>query len=204
MIQLVIGSVLLSLLHALIPNHWLPLLAIGRKENWNMDEVTRVAFLCGLVHAFSTISIGLCMGLLGWRLSADFSSFTKFIAPAILILLGVYFIYQHHRHHHFHLHQLPDTSLPKAKTIAVLLTSMFFSPCLEIEGYFLVAGTKGILAISLVSIIYLILSIVGMILWVQWTFKKSMNFNWHALEHNTGIITGATLITTGIITFFIH
>src|ERR1700690_1504001 len=134
MFQLLTGSVLLSLLHSLIPNHWLPVLAIGRKENWTQKDVVWVTFLCGLAHAFSTILIGLVLGLMGWKLLVDWGSFTQFLAPALLVLLGIFFIYQHLRHHHFHLQRQPDPSFSKAKIIVILMTSMFFSPCLEIEG----------------------------------------------------------------------
>ena len=33
MFSIITGSIILSLLHATIPNHWLPVIAIGRKEN---------------------------------------------------------------------------------------------------------------------------------------------------------------------------
>jgi hypothetical protein len=46
------------------------------------------------------------------------------------------------RHKHFQLHQTPEPSLPQAKIIMALVVGMFFSPCLEIEAYFLMAGTK--------------------------------------------------------------
>src|SRR3954471_19218199 len=107
MLQLLAGSILLSLLHALLPNHWLPLLAIGRKEQWTAKELSWITFLCGAAHAFSTILIGAILGFLGYKLTADLSSFTKVIAPVILILLGIYFIYQHHVHHHFNLENTP-------------------------------------------------------------------------------------------------
>jgi nickel/cobalt transporter (NicO) family protein len=203
MVQLYIGSILLSLLHAVLPNHWLPLLAIGRTEKWSTREVTWIAFLCGSAHAISTIVIGFILGFLGYKISANISSFTKIIAPAILLVMGLYFIYQHHRHHHFHMHQQPDPAAPKIKIIAVLTAAMFLSPCLEIEGYFLVAGTKGLSAILTIGMIYILLSIGGMVLWIRWAFQKSRTFNWHALEHNAGIITGGTLMVTGIITFFV-
>ena len=53
MYSIIIGSLLLSFLYAVIPNHWLPALAIGRKDNWTIQEVTRVTFVSGLAHALS-------------------------------------------------------------------------------------------------------------------------------------------------------
>ena len=67
--QLILGSLTLSILHALIPSHWLPVVAIGRKEEWAIGKVLRVTVLAGMAHVFSTMLIGVMLGLLGWKLS---------------------------------------------------------------------------------------------------------------------------------------
>lgn len=201
--QIILGSILLSLLHAVIPSHWLPVLSIGKKENWSIKEVTQVTFLAGLAHALSTIMIGVILGLLGLQLSNNIQYFTHFIAPATLIMLGIFFIYQHHMHRHFHLHQVPKPSLSKPKIIMALVIAMFLSPCLEIEAYFLLAGTKGWWAVLTIAVLYLVISVTGMVLWVRLAYRGILKLNWHTLEHNAGIITGCTLIVTGILSFFI-
>jgi nickel/cobalt exporter len=201
--QIIIGSILLSLLHGIIPNHWLPVIAIGRKENWTMKDVTQVTFLSGLAHALSTIIIGVLLGLLGLELSNRIQHFTHYIAPAVLIAIGIFFIYQHHRHKHFHLLQAPKRSLSKFKIIMALVVAMFLSPCLEIEAYFLMAGTKGWWAVAMIAGLYLIISVSGMVVWVRLAYKGILKLNWHSIEHKAGIITGWTLIITGIISFFI-
>ncbi len=201
--QILIGSILLSLLHAVIPSHWLPVLSIGKKENWTIKEVTQVTILSGLAHALSTIIIGVILGLLGLQLSNKIQYFTHFIAPATLVALGIFFIYQHHRHKHFHLHKTPKPSLSKLKIIMALVVAMFLSPCLEIEAYFLMAGTKGWWAVATIACLYLIISVTGMVVWVRLAYKGILKLNWHSLEHKAGIITGWTLIITGIISFFI-
>ena len=78
--QILIGSILLSLLHAIIPSHWLPVISIGKKDNWTIKEVTQVTFLSGLAHALSTIIIGVILGLLGLELSNQIQHFTHYIA----------------------------------------------------------------------------------------------------------------------------
>lgn len=203
MYSIIIGSLLLSLLHAVIPNHWLPVLAIGRKDNWSLQEVTKVTFISGLAHALSTIVIGGILGLLGLQLANRIEYFTHFIAPAVLILLGVFFIYQHHRHKHFHLHKTPVATLPKNKIILALVVAMFLSPCMEIEAYFLLAGAYGLWAVLSIAALYLTISVTGMVLWVRLAYKGILKLNWHTLEHKSGIITGWTLVITGIISFFI-
>ena len=204
MYSIIIGSLLLSFLHAVIPNHWLPVLAIGRKDNWTVQEVTRVTFVSGLAHALSTIVIGIILGLLGLQLANRVEYFTHFIAPVFLILIGLFFIYQHHHHRHFHLHQIPKPTMSKNKIVIGLVIAMFLSPCMEIEAYFLLAGTKGIWAVLTIAALYLTISVSGMVLWARLAYKGILKLNWHKLEHNAGIITGLTLIITGILTFFIH
>jgi len=203
MFSIITGSILLSILHGVIPNHWLPVLAIGRKENWTINEVTRVTFLSGLAHALSTIIIGVIIGLLGLKLTESVQHFSHIVAPSVLILLGIFFIYQHHRHRHFYLHNQPKPALSKNKIIITLVIAMFFSPCMEIEAYFLLAGSMGWYAIITIALLYLTISVSGMVLWVRLAYKGILKLNWHKIEHNAGIITGLTLIITGIISFFI-
>ena len=203
MYSIITGSLLISLLHAVIPNHWLPVLAIGKKDNWSLQQVTKVTFISGLAHALSTIAIGIILSMLGLQLANKIEYFTHFIAPAILILLGIFFIYQHHRHRHFHLHKTPEPSLPQNKIIMALVVAMFLSPCMEIEAYFLLAGAYGTWAVISIAALYLAISVCGMVLWVRLAYKGILKLNWHTLEHKSGIITGWTLVITGILSFFI-
>ena len=162
-----------------------------------------MTFLSGLAHGVSTILLGGIVGLLGLQLASKVEYFTRYFAPAVLIVMGIFFIYQHHRHKHFHLHQTPKPSLPKNQIILGLAIAMFLSPCMEIEAYFLLAGTKGIGPVAGIAALYLFISVSGMVLWVRLAYKGILKLNWHTLEHKSGIITGWTLVITGIISFFI-
>jgi putative Mn2+ efflux pump MntP len=203
MIALITGSVVLSLLHALIPNHWLPVLAISKREQWSLNDTTLVILVSGFAHALSTVLLGLLIGLVGVRLADNLQHFTHFFAPIILIGLGVFFIYQHYRHKHFHLHASPR-QLSKGKIVLSLAVAMFFSPCFEIEAYFLMAGAQGWRHVVILSVLYTVITVTGMVLWVRLTYRGLVKLNWHSLEHNAGIITGVTLVATGIASFFIH
>ncbi|MDJ1471575.1 MULTISPECIES: hypothetical protein [Xanthocytophaga] len=202
MITILTGSLVLSLLHALIPNHWLPVIAIGRKEGWTLSYTTRITFIAGLSHAVSTVLLGWVLGLIGFQLSETVNQFTHIVAPVILVLLGIFFIYQHHHHKHFHI-DAPGRQ-NKRKIILSLVVAMFFSPCLEIEGYFLMAGSYGTGFLVLLTFVYMVVTILGMISWVRVAYSGILKINWHKIEHNAGIITGVTLILTGIISFYVH
>ena len=204
MISILTGSLIISLLHAVIPNHWLPVIAIARKEGWNIKEVTKVTFICALAHGISTVIIGVILSFLGSELAEHINEFTHIIAPSILIALGLVFIYLHHRHRHFHIDEEIKNKKSKTAIISALVIAMFFSPCMEIEAYFLLAGTYSGWLIALIAFMYLLITTAGMLILVRYAFKGLLKLNWHSLEHNAGIITGVTLVATGIITFFIH
>lgn len=204
MVSILTGSLIISLLHALIPNHWLPVLAIGRKEGWSLAETSRITFIAGLSHVISTVIIGVLLGLIGEELSHNLDHFTHVIAPAVLVLLGLYFIRQHYRHHHFHVENAKLEKKTKTSIITALVVAMFLSPCMEIEAYFLLAGAKGWYMMALLAILYSIITLTGMLIWVRVVYKGLLKLNWHKWEHNAGIITGLTLVVTGIISFFIQ
>ena len=204
MFNVIIGSLIISLLHAVIPNHWLPVLAIGRKENWDLKETERVTFISGLAHVLSTVIIGILLGLIGLELSESINHFTHIIAPSILILMGLYFVRQHYVHHHFHLENQKVAGKPKSKIISALVIAMFLSPCMEIEAYFLLAGTKGWWLMGLIALMYSVITITGMLIWIRFAYRGLLKFNWHRWEHNAGLISGGVLILTGIVSFFIY
>ena len=204
MYSIISGALIISLLHAVIPNHWLPIIAIGRKEQWTTAEVTKVTFACAMAHGISTILIGVVLGFLGAKLNNNLIHFTNIIAPIILIAMGLIFIYRHHRHKHFHITEEIKKKKTKTAIITALVIAMFFSPCMEIEAYFLLAGTQAKWLVWFIALLYLLITTTGMVLLVRFAFKGILKLNWHSLEHNAGIITGLTLVATGIITFFIR
>lgn len=205
MLELIISSTILSTLHALLPNHWLPVLAIAKRQHWAFRDTVAVTFFVALAHSLSTIIIGLVLAFAGNRLEASDIYFLEIIAPAILILLGIYFIWQHYRHHHFHLHRDIDSSeKSRWKIILLLLLAMFFSPCLEISAFFLVAGGISWQAVTIIALVYLIVSVIGMVTFVSFTSRAMEKTNWHPLEHNAGIISGIVMILAGISFFFVH
>jgi len=118
----------------------LPVLGISRSAGWTVQKTLWVTFLAGLAHVLSTVLAGIILAVVGVAISEYVTVFMSWIAPGLLILLGIFYIYQHYYHHHFHLHK----QTTGWGVIASLALAMFLSPCFEIEGYFLAAGQYGI------------------------------------------------------------
>ena len=177
MFSIIAGSIILSLLHATIPNHWLPVIAIGRKEKWSVGEVTQVTFISAISHGLSTVIIGFILGFIGAKMAEKIDNFTHFIAPVILIMLGILFIYRHHNHKHFHLDNDIKKKTSKKTIIIALVLAMFLSPCMEIEAYFLLAGTQAPWLIWFIAALYLIITTLGMVLLVRFAYIGVLKLN---------------------------
>ncbi len=146
MLQVFIGSIVLSLVHASIPNHWIPLVVIGKTERWSRTETLRVTAITGVAHTLSTIFIGVLVGMFGFKLSQDHSLIASTVAPLILVVLGIVYLILgvlggHHHHHFDQGNQAAKVS--KHSIVISLSLAMFFSPCIEIEAYYFTAGTLG-------------------------------------------------------------
>jgi sulfite exporter TauE/SafE len=205
MIHIIIGSLILSIIHASIPNHWIPLVLISKAEKWNSRETMAVTAITAFSHTLSTIILGILIGLIGYKLSESYQAITQIIASLVLIFMGlVYFALDMKHSHHEHLPD--DAGLPKKSKLAIILTlcmAMFFSPCLEIETIYFSAGTLGWIAIAAISAIYLIVTVSGIVILVALGCKSIEKFNWHFLEHHEKKITGGVLIALGILSFFL-
>lgn len=207
MLQLFFGSILLSLVHAVIPNHWLPVVAIGKAENWTQRETLFVAGISGFAHTLSTVLVGIAIGIIGISLSSSYTIIAEKIAPALLIVLGLVYLVIDRLNHHKHTHGM-NTGKVKNRSKWAIITSlalaMFLSPCLEIEAYYFQAGVAGWTGILLVSSVYVIITVSGMLLLVFLANKGVRAIQSHFLDHHEKLLSGIVLILLGIFSFFVH
>ena len=205
--QVFIGSIVLSIIHALIPNHWLPLIAIGKAEKWTQRETLSATLVTAIAHIASTIMIGIAVGFIGYKLSNAFEFISAIIAPMVLIVLGLIYIITDllhaHRHEHSHL-SLNKEAKSRFAILASLSLAMFLSPCIELEAYYFQAGTLGWIGILIVSAVYALVTPSLMVLLVYLGAKGLAKFDLHFLEHHVKKITGILLIALGLLAYFVH
>lgn len=205
MAELVVSTFMISFLHALIPSHWMPIITISKILKWTPAQTIRATVTASLAHCLSTILLGVVLALGGRLLGEHVEEFTELIAPCILVALGLWFIIRHSRHKHFHLHL--DENLPfgnQKKLMFTILLTMFLSPCLEIEALFVSAGTMSWGIVLLIALVYLVVTTLGMVLWMRLALHGLKRINSHKIEHNAGLISGVVLILTGILSFLLH
>ncbi|MBN1789749.1 MAG: hypothetical protein JW830_04575 [Bacteroidales bacterium] len=205
--QLFFGSILLSLVHATIPNHWLPVVAIGKAENWTQRETLVVAGISGFAHTLSTVLVGMAIGLIGISLSTTYAVISEKIAPLLLILLGLIYLIIDRLNHHKHTHGI-QTGKVKNRSKWAIITSlalaMFLSPCLEIEAYYFQASSEGWSGILMVSAVYILITLAGMLLLVFLARKGVRAIQSRFLDHHEKLLSGIVLILLGIFALFVH
>lgn len=208
--QIFIGSLLLSIIHALIPNHWIPLVAIGKTEKWTLRETLSATVITGFAHTLSTVLIGILVGLIGIQLSKNYQMVMQYVAPAILIGIGIVYLIldmkQHgHHHHHSHIDSAQNRNNAKSKTgiLFSLSLAMFLTPCVEIEAYYFQAGLIGWKGIFLVSAVYTLTTVLFMLVLVYAGIRSTQRLRSHTLEHHEKRITGIVLIVLGILALFV-
>jgi nickel/cobalt transporter (NicO) family protein len=207
--QIFMGSLVLSLIHAAIPNHWIPLIAIGKAEKWTMKETLSATLITGFAHTLSTVVIGIIVGLIGIKLSNSYSLIMRYIAPSILIAMGIVYVildikvHEHQHHMEFENTNIQNSAKSKAGVLIGLSMAMFLTPCIEIEAYYFQAGMIGWEGIFVVSAVYTFTTIMLMLLFVYAGFKGTQQFRSHMLEHHEKLITGIVLVILGILAFFV-
>lgn len=205
MFSVIAGTVLLAMVHALIPNHWLPLVAVARAEQWQQKEVTTVTFFAALAHVTGTVALGVVLGLIGKELVEKYGNAIYVASSVLLIVFGlVYYTVNLPHHHHSEKKDVAAYKRSKRKWIFIFIIMMFLSPCLEVESLFLSAGAYGMGLVSMLGIIYAIVSISGILLLVTLGYKGVNLLPASFIEHNEKRISGIVLILVGIISFFLH
>ncbi len=209
MLQILFGSLILSMVHASIPNHWIPLAAIGKAEKWTHRETITATVIAGLAHTSSTVLVGIIVGFTGYKLSESYDTITTHIAPLVLVTIGLVYLVidfvRLHKHNHTlnNLNKTSKSNKSKWTLIASISFAMFFSPCIELEAFFFQAGTMGWPGIIVVSIVYTFTTVFFMAVLVSLATKGISKLEWHFLEHHEKRVTGLVLITIGILIFFI-
>jgi len=191
-----LGAFLISLLHGLIPSHWLPVVSIAKQQGWNLPKTLRLSFLLAITHAISTMLIGIVIATQSNLFIDVHASWFKWLPATLLFGMGIWFLYRHHKHHHFHIH-----GEGKLNTFSIwpLLLAMFLSPCLEIEGFYFSLSFEGWTGIAILSAVYLTTTLVSILAWIWIAYKGLEKINAHRWTHSAGIITGVVLILSGLL-----
>ncbi|MDZ4678716.1 MAG: hypothetical protein SGI74_14560 [Oligoflexia bacterium] len=184
------GVVSISLIHALVPHHWLPFVIVGRKQGWNTKKILTILGLGAFAHTLSTIVVGLLVGYLGHQIDQRFEALHGIVPGFILIAFGGGFFLSSFRHtHHVVSERMAASSL-------ILMLAL--SPCLVVAPFFLVLGPMGVAAVLQVCVAMSLLSTLGMVILGGLALKGLNSFKLEWLEKNESRVMGTLLVVLGL------
>ena len=207
-LDIVLGAGAIGAVHAVIPNHWLPLVAIARAENWSRRHALVVTFLVASFHVLGTILVGLAVSYLGFTYGEGLEDRAHDISRYILILVGLLFVlsgFSHARRCNHHRLRMVGGDPEEHQTwrrLGILFTlsaAMFLSPCLDIIGYFFSVSLLGWDAVLFLSLVFALVTIPLLVALVALGLSGVDKLNWQVLDHHGRTITGALLVLLGVL-----
>ncbi len=91
---ILVGTVAaVGVLHTLVPDHWAPIVVIGRQRGWSAARTARAAALAGFGHIITTLILGALLWALGASLAARYAHTVSLAAAVALIVFGAWIAY---------------------------------------------------------------------------------------------------------------
>jgi small-conductance mechanosensitive channel len=144
--MLIAGGVI-SGIHALGPDHWLPHVVVSRAQGWSLGKALRVTLLSAAGHVGLTVLLGLAIIYLFVEVEVMSEALTSSVIAVLLGVAAIIFILRGlRRKEHRHGRVMSDG----AATVMLFLVATL-PPCYAILPLFLAASVFGwTLALSLV------------------------------------------------------
>ncbi len=103
-----VGSAVVGVVHAVLPDHWVPLAVVGRAERWPLIRVAKVSGLAALGHVLASIVLGGVIAFVGLQFQKQVETQQGHIVGGILIITGLSFlVWGLTGHGHPHAHDKP-------------------------------------------------------------------------------------------------
>jgi len=194
-LTLTLSVIGVSLVHSIMPHHWLPFVLVGRRKRWHLQGLLGWLALGALAHMTSTIAIGLVMGYLGHAIDERWEHLHGLIPGLVLIAFGAgYFLTHFHKH----------IEVSERVAGGTLVAMLGLSPCLAVAPFFLIVGPQGLKTLIAMAAFMALASVSAMVFmgWLAATGLSKLKLDW--LEHNESRVMGTLLVILGFSFILIH
>ncbi|MDQ6943175.1 MAG: hypothetical protein M3169_11775 [Candidatus Eremiobacteraeota bacterium] len=100
-----------GVLHTLVPDHWAPIVVLGRQQGWSVSRTARAAAIAGFGHVTTTLLLGVVLWAVGASLAVRYAHLVSVAAAVALLGFGLWIAYsgwrelrEHDGHGHGHGH----------------------------------------------------------------------------------------------------
>ncbi len=147
---LVFVAVLLSMLHMIAPDHWMPLSALALKRSFRPEKVRRIAFLLGLLHGITSTALALLVVFFG--IYAFGTREIRVASVAIILLVAAYILVNSFREAH------SKTTIENTSLAVSVFPDPAFLPIL------LASAVYGSFSVSIISVVFVLSSAIFLLI----------------------------------------
>ncbi|MBC5810893.1 MAG: hypothetical protein GIW95_08605 [Candidatus Eremiobacteraeota bacterium] len=73
-----------------MPDHWAPIVVVGRQQGWSVARTARAAAIAGFGHVTSTLLLGIVLWLVGAALATQYGHVVNIVSALALIGFGAW------------------------------------------------------------------------------------------------------------------
>lgn len=193
-----------AFLHAAIPTHWLPFVAIGRARGWTRRRTLGAVALAGGGHILATTALGVGLAWSGFELEEHFHEVFHGVVAAVLVGLGAWLAFRKpHGAGCAHCQGHPEKRVPDATDRAALwglFLTLTLSPCELFLPVYLTAMPYGWPGIVWLSAVLAVATLGGMLTltWLTLHGVQRLRFRW--LDRLDQRVIGGLLCLLGVAT----
>ena len=205
---LLFASASVAIIHAILPDHWMPIAAVARADRWPHSRSARVALWTGIGHVLGSLALGVFAIGLGFGLTG----FIRWEGPLIGIVLmatglGMFLWSRRSRNHpHSHSHEDPDHTMHNhghsnhnsTKIAWLIPVGIAASPDPAILPVFLASAALGTAVVIEVLALYAVVSITAIVVLTMGAVWGGYQVRWTWLEHHADNVTAIVLILLGL------
>lgn len=201
------GVLLIAVLHAILPTHWLSFVLVARAQRWTAGKMLRVTVFSGLGHVTTTAVVGLVAAALGKDLLRHVETLDTPLPALILLAFALYYLvsgWRREGHRHCTHDHSEDPLAADKVAVGALFLEMTLSPCESLIPLFFAAGALSWGALVAMALLSSLLTVAVMALFSFLAFKGYARISFPWLERNERLVLGGLLILLGAAAYLYH
>jgi putative Mn2+ efflux pump MntP len=192
-----------ALVHVAIPTHWLPFVLVGRAQGWTLSRVLTAAAAAAAGHILTTSIVGVLILLAGRLVEQWIQGVLHYAAAALLLGFGLFYLARAFQRR-VALAGLTDQTVappPRVDDRAAwwgVVGALALSPGEVLLSFYLTGDTHGWPGLTLLSAVFLVGTLVGMVTLITLTWAGMAHFRMDRLARYESAILGAVLVLLAI------
>ncbi len=202
-LALAAAAVSVGALHALAPDHWLPLAAVARARRWSRRRTVRLTLFCGIGHVTVSVALGLVALLVGREVIEAVGRPLESAAGALLVAFGAGYalwglrrgaarVHGHAHDHYDHVHD------PAHAAVGSLFLIYSLDPCVAVIPILLAAAALGAPVAAGIVFLYEAATLGAMVILVLAARAGVRALSWSWLEKWPDATAGAVITAAGL------